>query len=236
MGSPLGQRSARQSEPTPRSARQSEPLRRSDSTAGAGKAAASAKTTAWSIVERSFTRSSRSQKEEGEGEATVEEVSEVSPADMMAPDGDLPLPPPLPPPLLPPASGSSATGDAVSAAAKPGAKIRELLGGLEETEEALAARVAQLRAAAGRMREVSYTLREFHDDMVECFPELRLYLPADAAEAQKESMSGRTSEAEYKRTLGALFAVYWLMRLEFWSVPASKGARLLGSTARSECI
>ena len=101
----------------------------------------------------------------------MEEVSEVSPADLMAPDDDLPMPPPLPPPLLspPPSTTAAAT------AAKPGAKIRELLGGLEETEEALAARVVKLRAAAGRMREVGYSLREFHDDMIQCFPELCAY-------------------------------------------------------------
>ena len=66
---------------------------------------------------------------------------------------------------------------------------------------------------------------KFHDDMVFAFPELKLYMgegkqksaaggAGAAAAGGAAMMSGRTSEEEYLRTIGALFAVYWLMRLD----------------------
>ena len=113
---------------------------------------------------------------------------------------------------------------------------------------------AKLHQAAGRMREPSYDLKSFHLDMVECFPELLLYL-ADSADAssalgalEKEELVGlsrhlvqhgtpphgmalgtslvggaRTGLEEYNRTIGALFAVYWLSRLELPAVKGSAG-------------
>jgi len=49
----------------------------------------------------------------------------------------------------------------------------------------------------------------FFDDCVSAFPEMSLYL-ADSS----VTTSGRTGDDEYQRTVGALFAVYWLMRLD----------------------
>ena len=105
---------------------------------------------------------------------------------------------------------------------------------------------ALLTRVAGRMRDPSYSLKEFHADMVRCFPELQLYLggccpAADTVEAsaailfskgatqpsgsddRKSSTSGRTGHVEYCRTFGALFCVYWLMRLELDEVDGSQG-------------
>ena len=105
---------------------------------------------------------------------------------------------------------------------------------------------ALLTRVAGRMRDPSYSLKEFHADMVRCFPELQLYLggcspAADTVEAsaailfskgvthvpgsddRKSSTSGRTAHVEYCRTFGALFCVYWLMRLELEEVDGSQG-------------
>ena len=82
------------------------------------------------------------------------------------------------------------------------------------------------------MRDPGYSLREFHDDMVACFPELRLYLAVSTEELKEPSLeevshslfgrfstrqtstSGRSNIEEYQRTIGALFAVYWFVRLD----------------------
>ena len=82
---------------------------------------------------------------------------------------------------------------------------------------------ARLEQSASRLRDPAYTLREFHDDMLACFPELQLYLYGAAGLASGTS-SGRSGGDEYKRTLGALFAVYWLVRLDLPGAdPESRG-------------
>ena len=104
-----------------------------------------------------------------------------------------------------------------------------------------------LTRVAERIREPSYSLQHFHADMVHCFPELQLYLggclpAADTVEASAAilknkgaciaaaiegrdasksfSTSGRPGHVEYCRTFGALFCVYWLMRLNWmgWKI------------------
>jgi len=68
------------------------------------------------------------------------------------------------------------------------------------------------RNAAKRIRDEDYTCGDFFQDCTAAFPELLLYLAA--AEGDEASMtSGRSADDEYQRTLGALFALYWLMRL-----------------------
>ena len=106
--------------------------------------------------------------------------------------------------------------------------------------------VELLTTAANRIREPSYSLTHFHSDMVKCFPELQLYLGgnepaadtvqasatilknkgvflAGASPAGPAASSGRTGHVEYCRTFGALFCVYWLMRLELDEVDGSQG-------------
>lgn len=63
------------------------------------------------------------------------------------------------------------------------------------------------KKAAVKIRDKSYTCREFYDDVSAAFPELLLYID-DAGMS-----SGRSGDDEYQRTMGAMFAVYWLMRL-----------------------
>jgi len=91
----------------------------------------------------------------------------------------------------------------------------------------------KLAAIASKIRDPAYSLRQYHDDMLSCFPELQLYLvEADEStnaspftprrpEHCNKTMSGRSPDDEYKRTIGALFAVYWLLRLELPSVHGS---------------
>lgn len=73
--------------------------------------------------------------------------------------------------------------------------------------------------AAVRIREPHYTLQEFYVDCRKAFPEIDLYTvtseqPRGAAAAGGGGMSsGVSAEDEYMRTLGALFAVYWLARI-----------------------
>lgn len=66
----------------------------------------------------------------------------------------------------------------------------------------------RIQNCAARIREPDYGLREFFDDMEAGFPELKLYLAAES------TTSGRTGDDEYQRTIGALFAIYFLMRID----------------------
>ena len=126
-----------------------------------------------------------------------------------------------------------------------GQRVREQLESIpslisREESSALLTRVAE------RIRQPSYGLKDFHADMVRCFPELQLYLggrlpAADTVEASARilknkgtcigdassrstcSTSGRTGHVEYCRTFGALFCVYWLMRLKLDAMEDSEG-------------
>ena len=71
-----------------------------------------------------------------------------------------------------------------------------------ETNTELAQQIAR------RIRDPDYTLRMFHDDMVAAFPELTYYMIRDS-----KVSSGGTPADEYKRTMGAAFSFYWLMRI-----------------------
>jgi hypothetical protein len=82
---------------------------------------------------------------------------------------------------------------------------------------------------ASRLRRRDYSLAHFYSDVRTCFPELELYLACKPVLVDNESASerdgvapavkksgttsGLTTDAEYRRTIGALFAVYWLMRI-----------------------
>jgi len=68
--------------------------------------------------------------------------------------------------------------------------------------------VDRARNAAKRIRDKNYTCRQFYEDCAAAFPELSAYVCGSAT-----TSSGLSSSDEYQRTLGALFAVYWLMRL-----------------------
>eukprot|EP00967_Tisochrysis_lutea_P121729 scaffold200806_cov31-Tisochrysis_lutea.AAC.1 len=65
--------------------------------------------------------------------------------------------------------------------------------------------------AARRIRDPNYTLRQYHDDVSAAFPELGWYM------VQIKGREGASTlplhETEYWRTIGALFAVYWLVRI-----------------------
>ena len=61
---------------------------------------------------------------------------------------------------------------------------------------------------ASRIRDPTYSLKDFHRDLVEAFPELRYYMVSGS-----KISSGGTPAEEYLRTIGAAFAAYWLMRI-----------------------
>jgi len=72
-----------------------------------------------------------------------------------------------------------------------------------------------------RIRDSDYGLAEFYQDLC-AFPELDLYLLennvvpgliACSDTGAAAAISGRTVGDEYQRTVGAFFAIYWLMRL-----------------------
>jgi len=73
------------------------------------------------------------------------------------------------------------------------------------------------RRAAKLILEPEYSLQHFTDDIIAAFPELQLYL------VQDQTSSGRSSDEEYQRTIGAFFAIYWLARV---SVDGKEGFSL----------
>uniref|UniRef100_A0A7S4BGT0 Uncharacterized protein n=2 Tax=Chrysotila carterae TaxID=13221 RepID=A0A7S4BGT0_CHRCT len=128
----------------------------------------------------------------------------------------------------------AAHADAHAPKQRPGDALRRMLHGTEQPREAQQAR---LHAAAARIRDPDYNLHAFYDDMIACFPELRLYVPLGESGSEANSFgeelskpqsrttgggtsSGRSSTEEYQRTLGAFFAFFWLMRLNLPSTVA----------------
>jgi len=71
------------------------------------------------------------------------------------------------------------------------------------------------KRAASRMRDPKYSLRSFYSDVRHAFPELALYTTIRESNktGQTDVSSGVTSADEYRRTIGALFCVYWLARI-----------------------
>mmetsp|Transcript_104727 Transcript_104727/g.292231 ORF Transcript_104727/g.292231 Transcript_104727/m.292231 type:complete len:857 (+) Transcript_104727:66-2636(+) len=75
-------------------------------------------------------------------------------------------------------------------------------------------------SAARRLRDPSYSLRDFHEDVVEAFPELTLYSvgpnkDADTvAEVSGLYSSGLSGSAEFLRTMGAMYSIYCVTRLD----------------------
>jgi len=76
----------------------------------------------------------------------------------------------------------------------------------------------RVQQMARSITDPDYTLRDFNEDLL-AFPELNLYLLEKLAgigapgTAGGASGSGRGLGDEYQRTLGAFFAIYWLLRL-----------------------
>jgi hypothetical protein len=63
-------------------------------------------------------------------------------------------------------------------------------------------------SAAMRLRDPEYSLNDFHSDVEAAFPELKLYGEGSVCS------SGRTCTEEYQRTLGALYSIYCIARLD----------------------
>uniref|UniRef100_A0A7S4Q6U3 Uncharacterized protein n=1 Tax=Alexandrium monilatum TaxID=311494 RepID=A0A7S4Q6U3_9DINO len=75
---------------------------------------------------------------------------------------------------------------------------------------------ALVKRMARSIADPRYSLKQFQEDL-KAFPELQLYLLEDTDHTENTSAvtsSGRTRGDEFQRTVGAFFAIYWLMRLE----------------------
>lgn len=67
-----------------------------------------------------------------------------------------------------------------------------------------------------------YTIRQYHVDAVSAFPELELSRVTDDTVTSVNgigtpvvtTLSGRSCAEEYQCTIGALFAMFWLMRAD----------------------
>jgi len=71
---------------------------------------------------------------------------------------------------------------------------------------------AKAKNISARISDPDYTLKEFTDDL-SAFPELDLYLLDGQSQSIEGSGSGRTLGDEFQRTMGAFYAIYWLLRL-----------------------
>jgi len=80
----------------------------------------------------------------------------------------------------------------------------------------------RVRRITAKILDPNYSLLQFNADLA-AFPELNLYLleettgsePCSPSEMVTTKMSsGRTIGDEYQRTIGAFFAIYWMMRLD----------------------
>jgi len=67
--------------------------------------------------------------------------------------------------------------------------------------------------AAAKILDPEYTCKAFFEDITAAFPELRLYC-LETEGGEDLVSSGRTADDEYQRTIGALFATFWIMRLD----------------------
>jgi hypothetical protein len=100
----------------------------------------------------------------------------------------------------------------------PGAIITELLRKCPPGE------FSRAKTIASSIRDPSYSLKAFYGDIQAAFPEVRLYFieaantkqgrrSSDVGFERHDTSSGISSAQEYLRTVGAFFAVYWLMRI-----------------------
>lgn len=71
---------------------------------------------------------------------------------------------------------------------------------------------AAVERMSRRIADDDYTLDAFYRDLG-AFPELDLYFLEGAGGGAAATISGRSIGDEYQRTIGALFATYWLLRL-----------------------
>eukprot|EP00403_Amphidinium_massartii_P001014 CAMPEP_0178373800 /NCGR_PEP_ID=MMETSP0689_2-20121128/2049_1 /TAXON_ID=160604 /ORGANISM="Amphidinium massartii, Strain CS-259" /LENGTH=866 /DNA_ID=CAMNT_0019993753 /DNA_START=68 /DNA_END=2665 /DNA_ORIENTATION=- len=62
--------------------------------------------------------------------------------------------------------------------------------------------------AVARLRDPEYTLHDFHAHMVKAYPELDLYMTSG------KTSSGNSGNEEYQRTLGALYTVFAMFRID----------------------
>lgn len=78
---------------------------------------------------------------------------------------------------------------------------------------------ARARRAAEMIRSRDYTTKDFYEDVVAAFPELRLYSVVRVSEVRHHdhnlvmsTSANRSGADEFQRTIGALFCIFWLMR------------------------
>jgi hypothetical protein len=127
---------------------------------------------------------------------------------------DLPSIPQVPvPDALEAPTGSGGTSGEQGGSVAPDELLGQACGQCPPPKLELAQKIAS------RMRDKAYTLRMYHDDLVDAFPELRLYAirePAvkqrrmsaySAKRMEKMTTSGISSCDEYLRTIGAFFSV-----------------------------
>ena len=121
--------------------------------------------------------------------------------------------------------------------ANPSKVVKEMLSKCKPVNLDVAHRIAS------SIRDPAYDLRQYHADIQEAFPELRLYFVEPPERSGKKATkrgaasaelttSGIDGESEYLRTVGAFFAVYWLMRI---GIDGERGEQILGTAMPNAC-
>lgn len=75
----------------------------------------------------------------------------------------------------------------------------------------------RIQRMAEQIQCPGYNLEVFFEDCIASFPELSLFFEGTSSKmpkGNKQASSGLSGEAEYQRTIGALFTVYWMLRLD----------------------
>jgi hypothetical protein len=96
------------------------------------------------------------------------------------------------------------------------------------------------KRCAKRIRDPTYTTGQFLQDCVAAFPELALYVAVANNGEEQVTTSGRSSDDEFQRTIGALFGVFWLMRLDLdgarcFSFGVDDKWQALGEESKTPC-
>mmetsp|Transcript_33825 Transcript_33825/g.71163 ORF Transcript_33825/g.71163 Transcript_33825/m.71163 type:complete len:767 (+) Transcript_33825:1-2301(+) len=128
------------------------------------------------------------------------------------------------------------------AGSKPGNRIRRALlrarlasddDDDEDDNDSPADRHARLKLAAARIRDPDYSLRNFHDDMVDAFPELTLYLASQGVRESRMS-SGRGGSIAASRAASRTVSRFTEREPSMEPFGRQASARMLAGGAHTE--
>eukprot|EP00927_Polykrikos_kofoidii_P053515 TRINITY_DN48127_c0_g1_i1.p1 TRINITY_DN48127_c0_g1~~TRINITY_DN48127_c0_g1_i1.p1 ORF type:complete len:1349 (-),score=231.37 TRINITY_DN48127_c0_g1_i1:29-4075(-) len=149
------------------------------------------------------------------GKPNAEQKKEVKQVEAPKPKSEDARPKTVPPPPARPEEQQHRAASLAKGKAVPNAVlVRAMQGRTADWKK--------IRNMATVIRNPSYSLKQFFEDCVNSFPELWLFFEGSGGRPVRDgkpgngvqTSSGLAAEAEYQRTVGALFTVYWMLRLD----------------------